>query len=339
MNEKKKKITAEALPPNALEVIPDSVLQFSLTRSATSLKNERAVMTLCHSGRTNEAIAFKVKTTQPRRYLVRPNQGIIMPTRKENVTILIVDKDRQILLDKYKNHGKSALVNSKDKFLVQSCIVDIEFAQRFFYLGESSDLFTESGMKTSKETTEALTDMWSKTAGESSSLIYNRKLQVQHVICSSFFTSSNAVVSTETNENFKKSESNFNHPINSAISGNITRCKSDDLLPPSSNINNELDFLKDDTKKKKSDLCKVTVTSSTVNKNDKNANTCGPTLVEASNVKSGIPYHRMIVIATFFFFIGIKASNIQKFTEVLAKIPAFGSFLGVDRKEGIGQEL
>jgi len=135
MNEKKKKITAEALPPNALEVIPDSVLQFSLTRSATSLKNERAVMTLCHSGRTNEAIAFKVKTTQPRRYLVRPNQGIIMPTRKENVTILIVDKDRQILLDKYKNHGKSALVNSKDKFLVQSCIVDIEFAQRFFFFG------------------------------------------------------------------------------------------------------------------------------------------------------------------------------------------------------------
>ena len=87
-------------------------------------------MTLGHTGKTDFHIAFKVKTTQPRRYLVRPNQGILLLGQSESVTILLVEKDKQVLLQSFDRLGQSALDHSKDMFLVQSTVVKDEFAAR-----------------------------------------------------------------------------------------------------------------------------------------------------------------------------------------------------------------
>ena len=123
--------------PYALEISPDSTLQFTLTRgtandgrSTVGESTPRCTMSLRHPGKTKEHLAFRVKTTQPRRYLVRPNQGVVAPGTTEKVTILLVEKDKQILLQSYDRLGQTALDHSKDKFLVQSCTTPDDFASR-----------------------------------------------------------------------------------------------------------------------------------------------------------------------------------------------------------------
>ena len=83
------------------------------------------------SSHTHKQYMLQVKTTQPRRYLVRPNQGIVSPNSTETVSILLVDKDRQVLWSTYDRLGQSALDHSKDKFLVQSTAVSNDFASKF----------------------------------------------------------------------------------------------------------------------------------------------------------------------------------------------------------------
>merc|ERR1712137_1476371 len=109
----------------------------------------RVTLTLRHPGATDEFLAFKVKTTQPRRYLVRPNQGLVAPNGTETVSILLVDKDKQTLLQSHARLGQSALDNSKDKFLVQSCAVSMDFSKKYSeqktkYSGKKTEAATQS---------------------------------------------------------------------------------------------------------------------------------------------------------------------------------------------------
>jgi len=152
-----------------LVIDPESELVFSLSPNEAT---PRCSMTLRHGGGTDEFIAFKVKTTQPRRYLVRPNQGLIAPGTSETISILLVEKDKQALLQSYERLGQSGLDHSKDKFLVQSCTVDKTFAAK--KLGSQTDLY------------DALTTMWnSVTSGGSSAALQNKKLHVRHIVSTS----------------------------------------------------------------------------------------------------------------------------------------------------------
>ncbi|KAL9188071.1 hypothetical protein ACHAXT_006449 [Thalassiosira profunda] len=164
--------------PYALEVSPDSSLQFTITRDppADGGEGARCLMTLRHTGLTNQHLAFKVKTTQPRRYLVRPNQGIVAPGSSETVSILLVDKDRQVLWSTYDRLGQSALDHSKDKFLVQSCAVSDEFSSQFRNEPRGD------GGQYKKELVEALTGMWNSATSGSNVPVFNKKLHVRHVV-------------------------------------------------------------------------------------------------------------------------------------------------------------
>ena len=54
---------ASAPPPHALEVTPESALQFALTRDGEDTSGDgssKCTMTLRHTGQTTESIAFKV---------------------------------------------------------------------------------------------------------------------------------------------------------------------------------------------------------------------------------------------------------------------------------------
>ena len=58
--------TMAAAPPHALEVTPESALQFVLTRdgdasAASDGSSAKCTMTLRHTGQTTESIAFKVR--------------------------------------------------------------------------------------------------------------------------------------------------------------------------------------------------------------------------------------------------------------------------------------
>lgn len=132
---------------------------------------------------------YQVKTTQPRRYLVRPNQGVVAPGGTESVSILLVERDKQILLHSYDRLGQSALDHSKDKFLVQTCTVDDGFAAKYAAEKAKSGGGSEadatkavggvSGL--SKEMTDQLTAMWNAASG-SGQPIHNKKLHVRHVV-------------------------------------------------------------------------------------------------------------------------------------------------------------
>jgi len=87
----------------------------------------------------------------------------------EQISILLVDKDKQSLLQSYERLGQSGLDHSKDKFLVQSCPVGASFASKAS--GDASELY------------DALTSMWnSVAAGGSSTQVLNKKLHVRHVV-------------------------------------------------------------------------------------------------------------------------------------------------------------
>ncbi|XP_027113004.1 vesicle-associated protein 1-3-like [Coffea eugenioides] len=62
--------------------------------------------------RTDQYIAFKVKTTNPRKYSVRPNAGVIRPGAISNVTVTM-QAHKEMPPD----------MQCKDKFLVQSVVM------------------------------------------------------------------------------------------------------------------------------------------------------------------------------------------------------------------------
>lgn len=64
---------------------------------------------------TDDRICFKVKTTAPRRYCVRPNSGIVNPNGKQRIAIMLqpIGEDSQS-------------ERSKHKFMVQSTIIKDE---------------------------------------------------------------------------------------------------------------------------------------------------------------------------------------------------------------------
>lgn len=111
-----------------------------------------------------------MKTTQPRRYLVRPNQGLIAPGAVEKISILIVEKDKNQLLNQYESLGNAALENCKDKFLVQSVAVTTEQAKNLTEYDQLTEFWTQIQMAGGSNPTAAMA---------------NKKLHVRHKVTGS----------------------------------------------------------------------------------------------------------------------------------------------------------
>ncbi|XP_062222630.1 vesicle-associated protein 1-1-like isoform X2 [Phragmites australis] len=83
------------------------------------------------TNKTDEQVAFKVKTTSPKKYCVRPNNGIVAPRSTADV-VVTMQAQREAPPD----------MQCKDKFLVQSAIVGKDIALKDI----TGDMFTkESG--------------------------------------------------------------------------------------------------------------------------------------------------------------------------------------------------
>uniref|UniRef100_A0A0E0CP14 MSP domain-containing protein n=2 Tax=Oryza meridionalis TaxID=40149 RepID=A0A0E0CP14_9ORYZ len=83
------------------------------------------------TNKTDEYVAFKVKTTSPKKYCVRPNNGIVAPQSTSDV-LVTMQAQREAPPD----------MQCKDKFLVQSAIVTQELTPKDI----TGDMFTkESG--------------------------------------------------------------------------------------------------------------------------------------------------------------------------------------------------
>lgn len=338
--------------PHALTVNPDTHLHFTLTRPTSSSSTPsstptKCTMTLTHTSGTASHLAFKVKTTQPRRYLVRPNQGIIAPGQSETVTILLVEKDKYALLQSFDRLGQSGLDHSKDKFLVQSCAVDTAFAKEYLEHKAVVEKSAE-GDKTKGGLAEQLTGMWNQASGGGVE-IHNKKLQVRHTVRATATTSSSlndtkASTSTTTAPNVTPSSTTETtiapqDMTPEQLLAEITslRRKYDELVSFSVNLTAERDILNNTLEQTKRDLSREMAARSALE------NDLGQvrTLSTGSNKTGGsvLVLVMMVVVACVCFLVGVKMMQVEGFGEWMMGLPVLGEIvkldLGISWKEAV----
>lgn len=311
----------------ALEVSPETALQFQLSRGdGSDSKNPdgtaRCVMTLTHTGQTKSHLAFKVKTTQPRRYLVRPNQGIVAPGTAETVTIILVEKDKQMLLQSFDRLGQSALDHSKDKFLVQSCAVPEDFAAG--YMTEKAQMIeipehSPEAAKIVKELAESLTGMWNEASSGDETPILNKKLQVRHVAAPP--SPEDGKVATPKSRSLPD-KANLENMTQEQMFMEISslRRKYDELVTFSVNLTAERDILNNALEQTKRDLTREMARS----KRDGNEKVKGETIVKQSS--GGLSFFTLLLMSVLFFLIGVKATKMDVL-DVLFDVPVLGDFM------------
>ncbi|KAL7515523.1 hypothetical protein ACHAXN_013466 [Cyclotella atomus] len=337
-----------ALPPYALAVSPESSLQFTITQHPQGDGDEnnasRCVLTLTHTGATKKSLAFKVKTTQPRRYLVRPNQGIVSPNSSESISILLVDKDRQVLWSTYDRLGQSALDHSKDKFLVQSCVVDDNFAKQF---RDEKSVVGEGGQYR-KELVEALTGMWnSVTSGGTDVAVYNKKLHVKHVVDAAGADAAASGGGGEAAPASSAHPSNNNQTSAEKMSReqaieevSSLRRKYDELVAFSVNLTAERDILNNTLEQTRRDLNREAANRQALEKQSANSRAGGGRGVQETKSGGGISMNTLIMVGMLSFFVAVRATN-SGAAEFLHSVPILGGLLGFNagaapRAENVG---
>lgn len=144
----------KSLSPIRLD--PKDVLTFTITLQTPSQTSINIFNTT-----ENEYLTFKVKTTRPMRYLVRPNQGLIGPKGSATIIVILQQKDCAELMQL----DMDEQLRLQDKFLVQAALVDSEFA-------------SSVANKTPKEVTDALTAKWATLNRND---IFSKKLKCQFI--------------------------------------------------------------------------------------------------------------------------------------------------------------
>jgi hypothetical protein len=251
-----------------------------------------------------------VKTTQPRRYLVRPNQGLIAPGGSETISILLVEKDKQILLQSYERLGQSGLDHSKDKFLVQSCVVSSAFASKA--AGDSNEMY------------EALTTMWnSVTSGGSTTPLFNKKLHVRHVVQDpgTTATSRAAPVSFKPESASKSNMENMTQDQLVAELSNLRR-KYDELVSFSVNLTAERDILSNTLEQTKRDFNREMAARSALENKQGGNSSAGR--VAGGNSLGGM-MAQLLVVAIAALLMGVRMGSSGQ-ASFLEYIPVLGWF-------------
>mmetsp|Transcript_20599 Transcript_20599/g.34131 ORF Transcript_20599/g.34131 Transcript_20599/m.34131 type:complete len:321 (-) Transcript_20599:198-1160(-) len=305
-----------ANPAHALDVTPDTELQFTLSRNTDS--TPRVTMTLHHPGNTDEYLAFKVKTTQPRRYLVRPNQGLVAPNSSESISILLVEKDKQVLLQSFDRLGQSALDHSKDKFLVQSCAATMDFAKK--YSEEKNKAASQKGevaAQTSKQLADALTSMWNTMTSGSTQPVYNKKLHVRHSVSDKAAPTSSSTPIKPHETSLAAMENMTPEQMFSEVSS--LRRKYDELVSFSVNLTAERDILNNTLEQTKRDLNREIASRGSADKGLASASSGG------SPQKSSLlmTILQMLVVAIAAFLAGVKFA-VGGQADLLKEVPVVG---------------
>lgn len=132
-----------------VELNPPAVLKFNLER------NTQVKATLTIKNLSDSKVVFKVKTTQPSWYYVRPNQQILDVDQTESVQILVVEGESNKFLDQIAK-GEATENIEKHRFLVQSKVID------------ESEFYRIRELPQAKKQ-EELSKLWEKTAEDKKS--------------------------------------------------------------------------------------------------------------------------------------------------------------------------
>ncbi|KAJ3113177.1 phosphatidylinositol-binding protein scs2 [Physocladia obscura] len=113
----------------AISVTPDT-LEFRRPFSQVV----RQFITLTNTATDGSVLAFKIKTTAPKQYCVRPNAGTIMPGGAREIEVLLQAMREDPPLD----------FRCKDKFLVQSTRVPSDFGEVEDETARATELWTRA---------------------------------------------------------------------------------------------------------------------------------------------------------------------------------------------------
>lgn len=108
--EKKKMAVNTSLKDVHLKVTPDKYIEFP----NVLYTNVQGTIKLENVYEKKDNVAFKIKTTAPKKYLVRPSAGIIKFGESNDVQIILQANDE----------CNSTNKNISDRFLIQTCVVD-----------------------------------------------------------------------------------------------------------------------------------------------------------------------------------------------------------------------
>ena len=241
-----------------------------------------------------------------------------------------MDKDRQVLWSTYDRLGQSALDHSKDKFLVQSCVVDNEFAGQF----KGSEKV--EGGQYRKELVEALTTMWNGVANGSTDVsVYNKKLHVKHVVDASSGqdgTADNAAAGgggglpTSLSANKQQSTDKMS-PEQMYDEIASLRRKYDELVAFSVNLTAERDILNNTLEQTKRDLNREVASRQALEKQGAKAGARGVGGAQEKSAGGGMSMNTMIVVGLLSFFIAVRATNTGA-AGFLQSVPVLSGLLG-----------
>lgn len=274
-----------------------------------------------------------MKTTQPRRYLVRPNQGIVAPGSSETVSILLVDKERKLLWSTYERLGQTALDHSKDKFLVQSCVVPDDISSQF-----RNEPRGEGGQY-KQELIEALTGMWNSVTAGNSVPLFNKKLHVRHVVGATAAVGGSGGGAREIATTADSLPSTFQEGVDKRNNTDrmsadqlydevaSLRRKYDELVAFSVNLTAERDILNNTLEQTKRDLNREMANRAALEKQ-------GLKVSRSQDVKSnqshgGVSVKTLLIAMVISFLFAVKATN-NGSMGVLKNVPFLRGMLGFD---------
>lgn len=101
-----------------VQLAPTEVLEFNIPADGSGPDSDRKGLkaTLSITNPTDEVVMFKVKTTAPKKYCVKPNQGEIPPKGTKEIQVNLQIGAKSADGSKFPSAGDAC----KDKFLVQS---------------------------------------------------------------------------------------------------------------------------------------------------------------------------------------------------------------------------
>ena len=126
-------------------------------------RNHRMMRLRVGASRVAGAGGSQVKTTAPKRFVVRPPQGHIMPGASQRITLTMVPKEAIELQRKY-HAGQEE--EAKDKFLVQTASLTGDFYEEHLQDRDtklsSLSLSPEDSKTIKEEQTKIISEMWSQ---------------------------------------------------------------------------------------------------------------------------------------------------------------------------------
>ena len=148
------------IPKTRIEINP-SELALDLTSSTSS----STTLTLTNPS-DDEHLLFKVRTTNPKRYLVKPNQELLMKRGSVNITIEMQARECAEILE---NANAEESDSKKDKFMISTIVADENVIKQIKSAREAG----------SKELQQAFTEVW---AGHGKDDTGNRRIGVTFVL-------------------------------------------------------------------------------------------------------------------------------------------------------------